>query len=132
MVKPIFDLRWVFEYYDGTAKKYSQWTRDTQDMRQMAAFQRREGLSKALIEMKDKRNGRTTIPVHCNGQDFCLFKWVRVVKLANLKKQASAGQLVGLTLVSRDLESTIYVDGRVEVNKRKADELKINYECYGR
>jgi hypothetical protein len=132
IVMPLYDIRWVFEYRDGTEKKIGFWTRDSQDIKTMAAFKRKEGLAKAYIERKDKRNGIIQIPVYCNGQDFCLFKWVRIVKLSNLKNQASPGQLVGLTLVSRDLEATVYVDGKIEINQRKEDEKKIHYECFGR
>lgn len=135
---PKFDIRWRFEYHDGTAAKYGFWTKDSdqRNVKEMASFQKREGLSRVLIERKCKETKRIDTPVHCIGQDYCLFKWVRVARfgfgsIQGTKKLSS--QLVGLTLVTREFEATVLVDGSpVQIEPRSENDKNFHYEGYGR
>lgn len=135
---PKFDIRWRFEYSNGKAAKYGFWTRDSdqKDIKEMASFQPREGLSRVIIERKCKETKKIDTPVHCIGQDYCLFKWVRVARfgfgsIQGVQKLNS--QLVGLTLVTRDFEATVLIDGSpVQIEARTKADKNFHYEAYGR
>lgn len=134
ILKPIFDLRWRLEYNDGTPAKYGPWTRDAYRQEEMATFQKRENLARALVEMKDKRNGYSQTAVHCSGQDFVNFKWVRGGSYPYGKSGGRPvilySQIIGMVLVTRELEATVYVDGREPEIKFRSDEDK-NYHYAG-
>ena len=126
-----YDLRWKFVYHDGTADCFGFWTREANKLEEMAAFKKQTNIERAFVELKDKRTGITTTPVHCVGADFCLFKWVKIARLG-FTGGKSFSELVGLTLVSRDYEATVFVDGKIAIKKRSEEDKTFHYEGFGK
>jgi len=125
---PKYDLRWKLQYRDGTKEKIGYWTRPGIAISEMASFQKTDGLARAFVEVKDKETGIIRTPIHCAGHDFCLFKWVQLAKLGIGKV---SGDVVGLTLVTREVEATFYIDGRLKTDLRKKEDKEFHYEGYG-
>jgi hypothetical protein len=139
LLKPIYDVRWRLEYNDGSRPRWGQWTRSDTEPKNMASFQKTNHLARAFIEVRDKRNFKTSIPVHCAGIDFVMFKWQRAAKIATNINQQSVinqkpnSQIVGLTLVSRELEATVRVDNITPmIKKRTKEDMNFHYEGFGK
>lgn len=128
-IDPVFDIRWRLDYFNDVATKRGFWTREAERIEDMAAFKQTNGLARALIELKDKRTGVTTTPVHCAGPDFCLFKWGRIAKMG---KGKISGQLVSLTLVTREFDATVYIDGKIKITARTSEDKGFHYEGFGK
>jgi len=131
-VLPKYDVRWRLDYRDGTKTKLGFWTREADNLKDMATFKRTDGLAKAFIEVKDKETGVIATPVHCAGHDFCLFKWRKVARIGLGTKGKVSGEIVALVLVTRTMEATFYVDGTLRTDIRTDEEKKFHYEGYGR
>jgi len=139
VVKPEYDIRWRFEYFDGTAPKWGQWTRPEHDIKNMVAFKRTENLARAFIERKNKRTFEIDRPIHCAGPDYVMFKWDCVGKMGiSLKQNLSDAhelptQVVGLILVTRELECLCRVDGSPPIIRVRSKKDKMfHYEGFGR
>ena len=133
--KPYFDLRWRFEYNDGTKPKYGIWTYASDNPKEMASFQKRENLARAIIETKCRRTGEIKTPVHCSGQDFALFKWVAGVRkgfnIQSNETNTLSPDIIGLMLVTRDIQATVYIDGREpKIEPRSEQDKNFNYKGY--
>ena len=145
-IKPRYYLRWRFEYKDGSRPKYGQWS--THDPNNLASFQKTDNIARALIEWRDMRTFKTGVVAHCKGEDFCLFKWEGMGvgpgfykppnqegKGADLKMDMNLSTwIVGLTLVSRYHNCTVYIDDVFSpvITRRPESEQLINYATYGR
>ena len=86
----------------------------------MAAFQKTSKLARAFIEVKDRTTKQINRPFHVNGADFVRFKWLAEAKADALASGEARLNCVnvGLTLVTRDLEATFFMDGRTPKIKR--------------
>jgi|GEM_PF-2249357 len=133
--KQIFELRWRFEYNDGTPPKIGMWSYASQKLEEMASFQKRTNIARAFVESKDKRSGEIRKIVNCTGQEYCLFKWVCGVKVGfnpnAVGTRIISGDVIGLMLVSRKVQATIWVNGsppKIEV--RTEEDKNFNYKGY--
>lgn len=137
-IKPLLDLRWRLEYNDGTAPKWGQWTRPSNDIKEMVAFKRKDNLARAFIEVRDKRTFKTSVPVHCSGQDFVMFKWEYIARMGaalNTKiiEHKPLLQVCGLKLITRELEALVRVDGRPPIIVTRSEKEKaFHYEGFGK
>lgn len=132
----LFDLRWRFEYTDGTAPSIGIWNRpagNKEDLDMYACFQKNRNIRVAMIEGRDVLSREYKVLFEVAGQDFCLFKWVAMASAPALFKGVARPRhmLCGLQMVSRYEAWTIFPDGQVWRKMRSADDLKINYAAYG-
>lgn len=110
-------VRWRFDYFDHKRTKTGQWCRPGELQSDMAAFQSKENLRRACIEVKEALSARTYVLVECDGADFVNFAWVAGSPVGSalngsLKQERTLrSQIVGLTLVTRDLKVTVLIDG---------------------
>jgi hypothetical protein len=135
---PLFDIRWRLDYGNGLASKFGSWTRPDTSLDSMVAFKRTEGLSRAFIEVKDKTTGKVFRPVHCAGSDFVMFKWQCIAPMAMsinspIKEQKIVGQVIGLILVTREYEASVFVDGQKPIIKKRTEtDKKFHYAGFGK
>lgn len=91
----------------------------------MACFQQKEGLVSAKIEAKNIDTRETKILAESPGQDFVNFQWIAIAKVGSNEKS----DIVGMKLVSRNLETEVFKDGTVRQNKK---ESKVNFATFGK
>jgi len=131
-----FDIRWAFEYSDGTPKKFGQWTMASKNPKDMASFQKTTNLSRCLIEYRDIRTYKEGVAGHIQGQDFCLFQWegLGVAPSGAFGKGEIklATGIIGLSIVCRNDVFTMWTDSiQIFQRARTDDEKKINFKTYG-
>lgn len=119
-------LRWRFEYAQKPAK-YGGWDYTGNDPNLSAWRQSREGLIMAILEAKTME-GIVLPIVECPASEFCNFQWEME---ARMRASSMNYRHVGLTLVSRTHRYTCYLNGKVDVQERRADDLDNHYE-YGK
>ncbi len=132
---PRFELRWRFDFAQKKTKA-GMWSKPAISQADMAAFVNKEGLVRACIEAKNFYTQEQFVIAECDGQDFVNFKWCaerhQVVSGTGLYSFANWHNLVGLMLVTRDVEVTIYFDGSSQVVNRTEEDKKFHYESFGR
>lgn len=141
---PLYNLRWRFEYNDGTAAKYGMWCLYTQNPADMATFKKNTNIARALIEWQHKRTFKQGIACHCKGEDFCLFKWETLAVGPGMFQPGKdskfamglnlATWVVGLTIVTRYHTASVYMDDgtKVYLKRRPEAERLIHYTTYGK
>lgn len=126
----VYLLRWGFEYQNRPSKM-GLWSRSTRNPSDMASFQPTDGLVTAFIEIKDQVSRQIRRVAEVPGPDYCLFKWV--AELQGALTPAGVHKLVGLTLVSRTHEATVFAkDGSLFLKTRTEEDKNFHYEAYGR
>jgi hypothetical protein len=134
-VPPRFELRWRFEFANKPTRA-GMWSQPAKMQSDMAAFVNKDGLISASIEAKNFYTQEQFIIAECSGQDFVNFKWVaerhQVVAGPGLYSFANWHNLVGLSLVTRDVELTVYFDGNNLILNRTEEDKNFHYECFGR
>jgi len=127
----LLELRWRFEYSDGTRPRYGQWTKAATNQNEMAAFQKKTNLARAMIETKDRITKKVSVAVHCKGEDFVRFKWAAIAIAPAFGpvrgEMVLDCQNVGLTIVTRELQATVYIDGSPPRIKRLPENQNFNY-----
>lgn len=98
-------LRWRFFYHGGESKA-GMWSLASQNPVDMALYQERKGLSHVAIEGKDVESREIRTFVECPAHEFKAFKWVSAQGAFYIPNQ-----LLGLTLVTNNLDISIYRDG---------------------
>lgn len=125
-------LRWRFEYKDH-APRYGAWSSQGTTKELYAWCQPKENLSVAIIEGKDVKSRLIKPLLVCEGHNFVNFEWVAFASIAMQGSQKVTGSIQGLTIVSRDMRATIFIDGSSEIRRRTNDEIeKIKYAAYRR
>jgi len=94
----------------------------------MAARQLREGLVRAAIEAQCVITDEVSTVAECDGWDFVNFKWVSETFGAPVYYQ----KIIGLTIVTRDEELTVFVSGEAVTNPRTEADKKFNYAIFGK
>lgn len=122
-----FRLRWRFDFANRPAR-YGQWSRPASRKEDMAAFRLAEGLVRASIEIEDVYTNETTAAVECDGWDYVNFKWVS----AAFGYQATFQRVVGLMLVTRNLETTVMTDGQILCRPRDESDKTYHYATFGK
>lgn len=98
-------LRWRFFYHGGESKS-GMWSLATQAPVDMAFYQDKRGLSHVAIEGKDVESREVRTFVECPAHEFVSFKWVSAQGAFYIPNQ-----LLGLTLITKTLDVSIYRDG---------------------
>ena len=122
-----YRLRWRFDFHNKPTK-IGQWCRPADRQSDMACFQNGEGLVRASIEAQDVHTQEINTIAECDGHDFCNFQWVS----AAWGFMASRVKIVGISLITRDVRCTVYVDGKTVVEDRTEDDKNFHFETYGR
>ncbi len=132
MDRPIYRLRWRFDYY-SKAPIFGMWSNPGDKPVDQAWSKTTEGLAFASIEGKDTEN-RIVLLAQEIGSKFCLFKWMATAKV---RKLADGGygppvhQLIGLQMVTNNKDVFVFDTGHVDVRDRSPDDMDYNYAAYG-
>lgn len=131
-------VRWRFDYHDGKPTKVGMWCRPAELQSDMAAFQDKTNLRRAAIEVKEALTAKVYPLVECDGPEFVNFEWAAGSPLAvSLNKpigeQKLYHQIIGLTMVTRELRVTVHIDGsEPKVELRSEAEKSIHLAGFGR
>jgi len=111
------------------------WNMTQENATDAAWCQSKENLLFAMVEAKHIETREISKVAICNGADFCNFQWIAKVRL-NVKpgfgEITKQGKTVGLKIISRDDEISVYCDKSIKVRKRTEEEKKINFAAYGK
>lgn len=132
---PRFELRWRFEFANKI-NRCGMWSKSSNNPSEMAAFVNKDGLLLAAIEAKNFYTQEQFIIAECQGQDFVNFKWNaerhQILSAPGLYSFANWHQLVGLTLVTREVELAVYFDGSSHIEHRTEEDKNFHYEGFGK
>jgi hypothetical protein len=123
-------LRWVFDYSDGKTSKRGVWDwHSNTDLAGCAFLQNKNNLLYAAIEAQDRDKTQIIRPVECAGPDFCTFQWIAMsmVSLNSFKEQSIEGKIIGIKLVAREQEVTVYCNGTIETKAREYSDNLFHY-----
>ena len=120
-------LRWRFDFASRPAR-YGQWSRMATRKEDMAAFRLAEGLVRASIEVQDVTNDEVQTATACDGHDYVNFKWI----IAAYGHAQPFQRVIGLMLVTRDLETSVMTDGRVFQAPRDEADKRFHYATFGK
>jgi hypothetical protein len=123
-------LRWRFEYADGKATKYGMWSHPGASPADMAVYQTKQGLALAMIEGRHSATKEDKILAVCPGDDFCNFQWVAEAHFNPFGGGVTQQNVVGMKLVSRYDEVTVFASGRVTQDARTLEDQQFNYASY--
>lgn len=129
----LYELRWVLHFNNGKNSKFGQWNTDTKSIDDSPSFLNKNNLMFACIERRDISTGEVEEVVSCKGQDFCLFKFIAVapVSISTSLVQKPISKLIGIKLVSRDVDIDVFIDRKnVMLRKRSKEEKEINYKGF--
>lgn len=129
----LYDLRWRFDFA-GRPSRYGKWSNPGKSDELKACYQNKEGLVRASIEGQSVLTQEITTLAECDGHDFVNFQWMAVAMtpatLVGLAKPVHA--LVGLKIITRELELGVASDGSVAKRVRPEAEKRINFATFGR
>ena len=120
MVEPMkrkFDIRCGFEYLDGRSWR-SQWNRTGPRFEDTAAYQNKELLKLAFVETRDLETREISRAAYIDGNEYVNFKWQCHAITPSLKGTRKLNSInVGITLVTRSLNATVWIDGTLDVKR---------------
>lgn len=124
-------LRWRFDLPKST--KCGLWCSSGNTNEDKACFVNKEGLIRASIEGKNVKNRSLKSFCEIDGPNFCNFEWVGATAIPGVSGGFKVqSKIIGLTLVSRDFRTTVYIDGRIEVKPRTEQDKKFHYAGFGK
>lgn len=135
-VKPIYRLRWVFEF-NNKASVVGQWNGASRHPSDMASFVNKTDLKRAIIEGEEQFTWRLNRLLEIPSADYVNMEWVAAVSaplnLANEYRRKVSGQIIGMSIVTRDKKITVYVDGSVSerILSESEREFKITEHSIG-
>jgi hypothetical protein len=125
-VKPIYRLRWAFEFKDKI--KIGQWNGASRMPSDMAAFVNKTGLRYAVIEGEEQFTWRVNRLLEVPAADYVSMEWVAAVSaplgLSAGQSARVSGHIIGLTIVTRCKKITVYIDGSLVQRSLSEDERK--------
>jgi hypothetical protein len=128
-----YDLRWRFDYANRLPA-YGKWSSPGNSPELQAWRQNREGLVRASVEGQDVATQVIKTLAECDGWDFVNFQWMAVAmspaSLVGVAQPVHA--LVGLKVVTREVELCVHANGEVERRVRPEAEKKMNFATFGR
>jgi hypothetical protein len=124
-VKPIYRLRWVFEFNEKRSV-VGQWNGASRLPRDMAAFVNKDGLKRAVIEGEEQFTWRLNRLLEIPAADYVSMEWVAAasapVGLKGVNKATISGMIIGMTIITRNKKITVYIDGSVSERLLDDDE----------
>jgi hypothetical protein len=94
----------------------------------MAAYRNAEGLVRASIEAQSVETDEIHAVVECDGHDFCNFQWIS----AAFGLSGTYVKVIGITLITRDQQCQVFVDGTTRIENRTEQDKKFHYATFGR
>lgn len=131
----LYRLRWRYEFKDGRPPKYGQWSNPGDIDKEGSWRVNKDNLSRAAVESECQRTWQEKTVAECEGWDFVNFEWMAVAAVPGFSNQMTIhprGQIVGLTLVTRDLQLACFINGEQAVRARSEDDKKIHLAGFGR
>lgn len=139
MINRNFRLRWVFDFAGNKPTRKGMWSEPGDVAKDGAWRVNKDGLVHAAIERECMTSYKIETVAECDGHDFVNFEWMAaasVPALSLIGSQVSKidlrGAIVGLRLVTRDLNLECLVDGRQMVKPRPEAEKKLHLAGFGR
>lgn len=133
---PLYKIRWRFDFADRSSK-CGMWSQPATRDEDKACFVNTTGLVRASIEGKEYQpsgfEDKVVTLAECDGHDFVLFKWNAVFLGGTIPgKGPGKHMLLGLKLVTRDIEVDVYPNGETRVSQRSEEDKKFHYAAFGR
>ncbi len=131
----LYRLRWRFEFSDGRPPKYGQWSNPGNIETDGAWRVNKSNLSRAAVEAECLRTFNITTLAECDGWDFVNFEWQAVASMPGflgVEAISPRGEIVGLTLVTRELQLVCFINGDQAVKARTEADKKIHLAGFGR
>ena len=129
-----YDLRWRFDFAQKRSV-YGPWSAPAFRESEKAELVNKEGLIRASIEARDYYTHEMLIIAECPGPDFVIFKWNAArhkTDVVTFTSFASFHNLIGLKLVTRELEVDVFFDGDSIVKQRTEADKQFHYASFGR
>ena len=128
-------LRWCFEYSDHKPTKYGMFSTPGTFDSEKASKQSKENLLFAKIEGKNVLT-REIVPLAVvDGHEFVNFQWVSSSSVGGFRLKGSvtlAQKIIGMTLVTREKNITIYTNGQAKIEDHNIDYSKVHLSGFGR
>jgi hypothetical protein len=121
-LKPVFRLRWVFEFKDHC--EYGGWNNPGVAL---AWNVKKSNLKTAVIETEHQAGWGILRALEIPGQDYVSTQWVSAQSLV---VGSPSTKIVGLAMMNRWDKFTVLIDGRVTVRPLTDDEKKFNLHEY--
>jgi hypothetical protein len=132
-VPEAFKLRWRFVYFDGKPDRFGAWSR-AGDQSTMAAYAPKEYLSKALVEGKNIRTGKTRVFFEIPGEDYINFEWIGAIRANPFSvkgEQTYSPEIIGCIIHSREMVYSVSIAGAMKRRPRTEEEKKRHYFTFG-
>jgi hypothetical protein len=129
---PLYLLRWRFDFSDDRPAKYGMWSLPATREEDMASRVNTTGLVRASIEGKEVSSRVVKTIVECDGHDYVVFEWNAAFIGGINPTKGGRHQLLGLKLVTRDLELNVFPTGDVKAIRRSDEHKKINFAAFGK
>lgn len=119
-----YKIRWRFDFASRPAR-YGMWSLPAQNTDDMAAYQNKEGLVRASIEMQDVVTQEVITAIECDGFDYLNFQWIA----ARFGMYQGWDKIVGLKLITRTTNYNVFCTGEINTSPRTLD---INFATFGK
>ena len=135
---PRYRLRYRFEYFDNKPTVFGKWNHSGNHPSNQAWTQKREGLSRVIIEAKDIVTNEIKTIVDCPGQDYRLLQWIAAGFLGSRQlKNAGSGvtpmtRNIGISLWTSEKKIAVFNNGVVHVENLNDHDKKYHFATYGR
>jgi hypothetical protein len=118
--KPIFRLRWGFDFFDGKPSRRGIWNNTGALATDGAWCVNKTNLLRAYIEAENVLTWEIETLWQCDGQDFVNFEWIAAtpIDLGAKVSRSYSGQIVGLAGISRDYRDAVFIDGSARRQER--------------
>lgn len=124
-------LRWCFDYHDKPTRTGAWNSHKENDPHASALMQTKSGLMFAAIEAQDRDKTKIVRLCECVSSEFCNFEWVATASVSphfkNGAEQVTRPVIVGLKIVTRNNEITVFVNGDIETSKRQYEDKLFHY-----
>lgn len=128
-----YDLRWRFDFA-GRPSRYGKWSNPGKSDELKACYQNKEGLVRAAIEGQHVVTQQVKTLAECDGHDFVNFQWMAVAMMpvGLIGKAQPVHALVGMKIITRDVELCVTADGALLRRVRPEAEKRLNFATFGR
>lgn len=127
VIEKKYRLRWVLEYIQ---KKpiYGIWDNSSDRPEDSAWIRDKTGLKYAAIEAEEMHSWGQYRFIECTADRFVQFKWIAAVSIPGFGsgQVRSAGDIIGLSLITPEHSFTVYVDGKIEKKELSEHDKKFD------
>jgi len=129
-------LRWRLDFKDHRPTRFGIWDRPGKGSDNVQ-YCNTTNLLRASIEGKDVFTNEIRTIADCDGHHFCLFRYKAACHIGlkmsrHQSRIPTRTEIVGLVLVTTDIETLISNNGEVQVTRRTEEDKNYHYATYGR